>query len=112
MARLAKADPRSKIGRPLKAGASFNWKNKGLTIHSTLHTVDSLHTFGWSGKAFGSFAIHNWTFIAKGNQTEVIVEESMEGWLVWLLQGAFQSNLDSSLVYWLSALKNTAEKKG
>jgi len=102
--------PSIKLNGPLQAGSSFDWKNKGLTIHSTLHTVDSLHKIGWSGTAFGSFAIHNWTFTRKGNYTEVAVEESMEGWLVWLLTGTFQTALDDSLTGWLAALKTTAEK--
>lgn len=102
--------PSIKLNGPLQTGTTFDWKNKGLTIHSTLHTVDSLHKIGWSGTAFGSFAIHNWTFTAKGNTTEVAVDESMEGWLVWLLKGTFQTALDNSLTSWLAALKTAAEK--
>ncbi len=81
--------PGSKINGPFKAGTSFDWKTHGLTIHSTFHTVESNAKVGWSGPAFGSFAIHNWYFIKQGNKTVVKVEESMEGWLVWLLSASF-----------------------
>lgn len=103
--------PVSKINGPFKAGTSFDWKTHGLTIRSTFHTVEKNNTLGWSGPAFGSFAIHNWRFIRKGNYTVVEVEESMEGWLVWLLQDSFQSVNTGSLIYWLNALKTISEKK-
>lgn len=102
--------PSIKLNGPLQAGSSFDWKNKGLTIHSTLHTVTAMHTLGWSGKALGAFAIHNWMLTPKGDYTEVTVEESMEGWLVWLLKERFQQELDKSLTYWLGALKTAAEE--
>jgi hypothetical protein len=87
-----------------------------ILIHAPAEKVwrvmgnDYLHKIGWSGKAFGSFAIHNWMFTPQGNGTLVTVEESMEGWLVWLLKGTFQTGLDNSLTSWLAALKTEAEK--
>lgn len=103
--------PGSKINGPFQAGTSFDWKTHGLTIRSTFHTVNSNREIGWSGPAFGSFAIHNWHFIKHGNHTTVQVEESMEGWLVWLMKNNFQSVNRGSLIYWLNALKSTSEKK-
>lgn len=102
--------PSSKINGPLKAGTSFNWKTHGLNISSTFHTVEINREVGWSGPAFGSFAIHNWYFISQGDHTIVEVQESMEGWLVWLMQNNFQSVNRGSIVYWLNALKITSEK--
>jgi uncharacterized protein YndB with AHSA1/START domain len=101
----------ARINGPFQEGTSFDWKSNGLTIHSTLHTVEAYHTVGWSGPAFGSFAIHTWRFTPQGNHTLVQVNESMEGWLVTLLQGRFQSGLDTSIVNWLQALKSTSEKE-
>ena len=92
-------------------GSSFDWKSGGLTIHSTLHTVIPNSKIGWSGKAFGAFAIHNWTFNKKNGYTEVHVEESMEGWLVAMLREKFQSGLEKSLDRWLLNLKREAEKQ-
>ena len=91
-------------------GSSFDWKTGGLTIHSTVHAAVPYQKIGWSGKAFGALAIHNWTFMAQGNYTEVIVEESMEGWLVKLMRNKFQTGLEKSLQTWLKNLKAEAEK--
>ncbi len=102
--------PGSKMDGSFKEGTSFDWKTHGLTIRSTFHTVEKNKEVGWSGPAFGSFAIHNWHFIKQGNKTVVKVEESMEGWLVWLLKGKFQAVNKGSLIYWLKALKTASEK--
>ena len=91
-------------------GNSFDWKSGGLTIHSTIHTAVPYSKIGWSGPAFGSFAIHNWTFIQMNGYTEVRVNESMEGWLVTLMQQKFQKGLEQSLQIWLNNLKSEAEK--
>ena len=100
-----------KLNGPFQKGSSFDWKSGGLTIHSTLHTGLPGHKIGWSGKAFGAFAIHNWTFTEHNGKTIVSVEESMEGWLVSLLKGTFQKGLESSLQIWLKNLKTQSEKK-
>lgn len=99
-----------KINGAFEAGTSFTWKSNGLTITSTLQTVESNKMTGWSGPAFGAFAIHTWYFTEHNGQTTVRVEESMEGWLVSLLKRNFQSNLDMSIDYWLNSLKIEAEK--
>ncbi|MDR7370256.1 SRPBCC family protein [Flavobacterium aquidurense] len=99
-----------KINGVFKAGTSFNWKSNGLTIISTLQTVETNKMVGWSGPAFGAFAIHTWHFSEHNGQTTIIVEESMEGWLVALLKSKFQSSLDTSIEHWLNALKIKAEK--
>ena len=95
----------------LLPGSSFTWESGGLHIRSTIHQAIPYKKIGWSGPAFGSFAIHNWTFIAlPGGTTRVGVEESMEGWLVTAIPGKFQTVLDASLDKWLMALKTVAEK--
>ncbi len=63
-----------------------------------------------SGKAFGSFAVHIWNFEAHEGYTIVTVHESMEGWLVSMLSGYFQSHLEPATQYWLAALKIQSEK--
>ena len=82
-----------------------------MTIHSTLQTVDVHRKIGWAGKAFGSFAIHVWSFEEREGQTTVSVEESMEGWLVSLMKAYVQRNLHAATEYWLQALKTEAEKR-
>ena len=99
------------LNGPLQAGTSFDWGSGGLRIHSTLHTVEPLTRIGWSGTAFGSFAVHNWTLTLLPNgHTEVRVDEGMEGWLVQALWPLFQRGLDSSIALWLARLKQAAEK--
>ncbi|WP_223650556.1 SRPBCC family protein [Hymenobacter psoromatis] len=102
---------RPHLNGPLQPGTSFDWKTSGLLIHSTLHTVEPNAALGWSGRAFGSFAVHNWTLTAQPDgSTAVRVKESMEGWLVSLLQPVFQKGLDSSIKRWLARLKQQAEQ--
>lgn len=91
-------------------GNSFDWKTGGLTIHSTIHTAVPYQKIGWSGRALGAFAIHNWTFTPLQNHTEVKIEESMEGWLVQLMPQKFQHGLEQSLQLWLTHLKTEAER--
>jgi hypothetical protein len=64
---------------------------------------------GWSGPAFGYFAIHTWHFENTNGQTTFRAEEGMEGWLVSLLKSRFQSGLDESIVHWLNYLKTQSE---
>jgi uncharacterized membrane protein len=101
-------DPVMKV--PFQKGNSFDWKSGGLTIRSTLHTAIPSSKIGWSGPTFGAFAIHNWTLVPDGDQTTVIVDESMEGWLVSMMRKKFQSHLEQSLQTWLKDLKTEAEK--
>jgi hypothetical protein len=95
---------------PFQKGSSFDWKSGGLNIHSTLHTAEPYRKIGWSGPAFGAFAVHNWTFVPNKEYTTVIVDESMEGWLVLLLRKKFQDGLEQSLKTWLKNLKTEAER--
>lgn len=98
------------LNGPLQAGSTFDWNTSGMAIQSTLHTVTPHKALGWSGKAFGAFAVHNWYFrpLTDGT-TEVRVEESMEGWLVSVLGPVLQKSLDKGTDRWLQALKEVAE---
>ena len=90
-------------------GSTFDWKTGGAGIHSTIHTVESFSEFGWTGKAFGMFAIHNWTLKEVNGQTQVMVEESMEGLLTVILNKSFNKNLEKGMIYWLESLKSQCE---
>jgi uncharacterized membrane protein len=98
-----------KINGEFKEGTTFNWKSNGLTITSTLQTVKVNEVIGWSGPAFGAFAIHTWYFTEKNGKTTIRVEESMEGWLVGMVKNMFQSGLDKSIDNWLQYLKTESE---
>jgi uncharacterized protein YndB with AHSA1/START domain len=94
----------------LKSGTSFNWKTGGANIHSILHTVEPFKNFGWTGKTFGMFAIHNWTLTEANGQTIVLVEESMDGFFAKLFKKSFNKNLDKGMQRWLDLLMQECEK--
>ena len=100
----------SKLNGSLAVGSTFDWKSGGTKIHSTLHTVTPHKKLGWSGKAFGSFAIHNWTLTDVNGSTKVVVEESMEGTLMRFFRGFMQNTLEKGMDSWLIQLKKAAEK--
>lgn len=99
-----------KLNGMLEPETTFDWKTGGAKIHSTLHTVEPFKNFGWTGKALGAFAIHNWTLKETNGQTKVFVEESMEGFLVSLFKRSFNKNLENGMQKWLDLLKQACEK--
>lgn len=101
---------KAKCNGELKAQTTFDWKTGGVRIHSTLHIVEPFQNFGWTGKALGAFAIHNWTLQEKNARTEVTVEESMDGFLVKLFKTAFSKNLENGMQNWLALLRQECEK--
>ena len=97
---------------PVQNGTRFDWSASGyLPIHSVLHAVEPGVSFGWSGSAFGAFSVHNWQFTSQESYTEVTAEETMEGWLVRLLQPIMQPALDQGNARWLARLKQAAEQR-
>ena len=95
---------------PLQPGTRFVWKTGGAKIRSTLHTVEPFRHFGWTGKAMGAYAIHNWMLTEINGQTKVSVEESMDGLLVKVLRGMFNKNLEKGMQSWLELLKQECER--
>lgn len=81
----------------LEANTTFKWKTGGAKILSTLHTVEPHRQFGWTGKTFGMYAIHNWTLQQEGEFTIVSVDESMEGFLAGLFKKSFNKNLEKGM---------------
>ena len=102
--------PNAKLKGDLLPNATFVWETGGATIHSKLHTVSHLKEFGWTGKTFGMYAIHNWTFEEVYGNTQLGVCESMEGLLAFLFKKSFQKNLERDMQLWLVYLKNECEK--
>lgn len=105
----------TKIKNPIikvapKVGASFTWKTNGSKIKSEIHTFNQSSEFGWTGKTFGAKAIHNWYLEPTENGTRVIVEESMEGWIIGLIKKRINNILEKDMIYWLEQLKKESEK--
>lgn len=101
---------KAKLNGELKPGTTFEWKTGGAKIHSTIHTVEPFDVFGWTGKAFGMFAIHNWTLTENNGQTKVAVDESMDGFTAKLFKKSFNRNLEKGMQNWLDLLKAECEK--
>ena len=100
----------SELKEPLAPGASFLWKSGGTRIRSTVHSLEYCRSIGWTGKAAGTRAIHNWTLSQLNGHTEVVVEESMEGPMAHLLRKFLQKSLDEGMQNWLDFLKKECEK--
>jgi uncharacterized protein YndB with AHSA1/START domain len=94
---------------PLAVGSSFEWKSGGLTITSTIESLEPNRRISWTGRSIGTQATHLWLLQAQGGSTLVTTDESMEGWLVSLLKLFTPTFLDTSLDVWLRDLKKTAE---
>lgn len=93
-----------------RVGVRFDWKVNGAKIKSVLHSVEINKSFGWSGTTFGGSAIHNWYLSAQNGGTLVNVEESMEGWLVYLFKNKMNKDLEKDIQFWLEMLKKECEK--
>jgi len=100
----------AKLHGKLEVNSTFKWKTGGAKILSTLHTVEPHRLFGWTGKTFGMYAIHNWTLQSEGEFTIVSVDESMEGILAGLFKKSFNKNLEKGMQTWLELLKKECEK--
>ena len=98
------------LNGPLSANSIFTWKTGGAKIKSILHTVIPYSGFGWTGKTFGMYAIHNWKIEADRGKTKVTVDESMEGLLARLFKKSFNRNLEIGMQSWLAMLKLTCEQ--
>jgi len=100
-----------KIRGSFMPNASFVWKSGGLTITSTIRVVEPNSLIVWTGKTFGTQAIHIWRFKQDGTAVTVETEESFDGWLPRFLPKMMQKTLADALAKWLHALKHQAENK-
>ncbi|MGV3636370.1 MAG: SRPBCC family protein, partial [Flavobacteriales bacterium] len=94
-----------RVHEDVLVGREFVWRTGGATIRSTLHTVEPLRAFGWTGRTFGLFAIHNWNIVPTAEGVRVDVAESMDGWLARWFRASFQKNLEKGMERWLQALE-------
>jgi len=100
----------SRLNGELKPHARFQWKSGGAKIHSTLHTMEPHTYFGWTGRTLGLLAIHNWTLSEKDGLTEIIVDESMEGFMAGLLKKSLNRSLEKGMQTWLDLIKKECEE--
>ena len=100
----------SKIQSPLSLGNLFNWKVNGTNIQSKIILLESNKSFGWTGKTFGAKAIHLWYLEETEKGTLVKVEESMEGFIIYLFKKRMNKVLEQDMTFWLECLKDECEK--
>lgn len=98
------------LSGPFQPGSVFKWKSKGLTVISTLQEITANRRLTWTGKAFGTRAIHTWEIVATDHGVELRTAESFDGWLPKLMPKTMQRTLDETLPAWLKAIKSEAER--
>lgn len=101
---------RATLEGPLGPGTVFRWKSKGLAVTSTLREVAPERRLAWTGRAFGTRALHCWELEATPRGTLLRTAESFHGWLPKLAPKTMQRTLDAALPAWLQALKTAAER--
>ncbi len=101
---------KSVLSGPLHPGSVFRWKSKGFAVTSTLREVTPKRRIAWTGKAFGTRAVHTWEIEESNQGTILKTAESFAGWLPRLMPRAMQRTLDETLPAWLQAIKAEAER--
>jgi hypothetical protein len=90
-------------------GTQFKWKAGPASIASTIQRLERPRLIAWTGKTFGTSAIHVYRLDTRDDRTVVHTEESFEGWLARVLRGRMKKTLQSSLESGLQRLKTRVE---
>jgi len=99
------------LNGPFQPGSVFTWRSKGFAVTSTLHEVTQKHRIAWTGKAFGTHAVHTWEIEETNPGIILKTAESFDGWLPKLMPRTMKRILDETLPAWLKAIKAEAERK-
>jgi uncharacterized protein YndB with AHSA1/START domain len=79
---------KSVLSGPLHPGSVFRWKSKGFAVTSTLREVTPKRRLAWTGKAFGTRAVHTWEIEESNRGTILKTAESFAGWFPKLVPRA------------------------
>jgi uncharacterized protein YndB with AHSA1/START domain len=90
-------------------GSVFRWRSGGINVTSTFRVLEPMTHLSWTGVAFGTNAVHSWTFTPTDHGVEVATTETFDGWLPAIMPGAMQKTLDDTLPALLASLKTAAE---
>jgi uncharacterized protein YndB with AHSA1/START domain len=101
----------ARLRGPLEPGSEIRWKAGGVSIASTLASVDRPAELEWTGRAPGLRAIHVWRLDARDGVTHLVTEESMGGLAARVLGGRLQTILERSLESWLHAIETEAQRR-
>ncbi|WP_128379037.1 SRPBCC family protein [Streptomyces cavernae] len=91
-------------------GSVFDWETAGLSISSTVMEVQPQRRTVWGGPAHGIEGVHVWTFEPTPEGTVVTTQESWAGAPVDADPEGMRAALEGSLLAWLDALKEAAER--
>jgi uncharacterized membrane protein len=95
---------------PLANGMPFSWRTGSTNIRSQVQLFEPEYRLAWTGTAMTAKAAHVWELRpAPGNQTLLIMKESMDGPLMAKLYSS--QKLTEAANEWLAALKQTAEQR-
>jgi uncharacterized protein YndB with AHSA1/START domain len=99
------------IEGPVEKGTEFKWKAGPTRLASTIEVVERPHRIGWTGKGFGVYGVHLWSFEARDGRTLARTEESWAGLVPRLFRGRMQNTLQAALDDGLAQLKAEAERR-
>jgi len=105
-----RAVQRGRLEGPVQPGSVFRWTSGGFKVTSTFKVVEPMTRLTWTGVAFGTAAVHSWTFTPTDQGVKVTTTETFDGWLPAILPGAMQKTLDDTLPALLASLKTEAER--
>ncbi len=100
----------ARLDGPVAPGSVFRWKSGGFSVTSTFRDIEPMTRLSWTGVAFGTHAVHRWTFLPTDRGVQVTTTETFEGWMPALMPGAMQKTLDDTLPALLASLKAAAER--
>lgn len=100
----------AKLEGDIGVGTVFRWRAKGMGITSTIQELEPQRRIGWSGRSLGVRALHFWTLESRGDETRIVTEESMSGWLVRILKVLSPGFLDQALSRSVEMLRARAER--
>ncbi len=98
------------IDGPFQPGSVIAWRSKGFAVRSVLRDVAPGKRIAWTGKSLGTRAVHTWRVEEAGPGIILTTAESLDGWLPKLLPKAMKRMLDETLLAWLKAIKEEAER--
>ena len=92
-------------------GTEFRWKSGRNTITSIIQGVERPRLLAWTGRTVGIRAIHIWHIKPQDGGTLVRTEESWEGFIVSILRGPMQDELEKAINSGLLYLKTESERR-
>jgi uncharacterized protein YndB with AHSA1/START domain len=107
--RWNKAVQAARLDGPVAKGSVFTWTSGGLGIRSVFQEVAPYERLSWTGRTFGTRAVHAWALKSTHGGVVVTTTETFDGWLPTLMPGAMQKTLDQTLPALLASLKAAAE---